>query len=456
MNALVLVAVLALGQMTEDKLLAGLDADFERLVKVDPQAERVREAAQLLAETNNNSRWTNYSAATKILRETRSKAGIPLLLAYLVRHAERSSSHIYIPAYVETLTVLTGKDIADPYQSGPDRKAPVTRAVEKLVSEWWEPEQDKISTDMNDWSAEQVQVLAARLVKRAAWNMRGSSTDPEEWKTRPTSYAVYHLLYYDLMHEGSSDRPDWSLTELHPKMLPAFLAAAGYRADPKEPPARDTSRPVYASVAMLAALRKNGELDELDDIAADPKQTAGTRLTCLMALYRAGEKLRTDGFLSIAAGDKNLERRLVAILALRYAAGDRHAGEFLVKQLDDENAEIRTATICALKGPLPPPAIPKLKKAIDTLDPPQAMLFIFDVLAEYKNREACEALAGFLAASLEDKRKAEHRSYAMSAFESATGQRWTGQGNDPAAIDRDRANQALGWWREEGRRTIEP
>jgi hypothetical protein len=456
MAALLLVSALALGQMPEDKLLARLDADFERLVKADPQAERVREAARLLAETNNNSRWTNYSAATKILRETRSKAGIPLLLAYLVRHAERSSSHIYIPAYVETLTVLTGKDIADPYQSGPDRKTPVLRAVEKLVNEWWEPAQEKITTDMSDWSAEQVQVLAARLVKRAAWNLRGSSTDPDEWKERPTSYAVYHLLYYDVMHEGSSERSEWSLTELHPKMLPTFLAAAGYRSNPKEPPSRDTSRPAYATVAMLAALRKNGELDELDDIAEDPKQTAGTRLTCVMALYRAGEKLRTPVLLSIAAKDRNLERRLVSILALRYAVGDRQAGELLVKTLEDENAEVRTAAICALKGPLPPPAIPKLKKAIDTLDPPQAMLFVFDVLGEYKSREACEALAGFLAAGLEDKRKAEHRSYALSAFETATGKRWTGQGTDPAAVERDRVNQAITWWREEGRRSIEP
>jgi hypothetical protein len=449
MNALLLAAALVLGQTAEARLLAGLDADFERLVKVDPQAERVREAARLLAETNDNSHWTNYSAATKILRETRSKAGIPLLLAYLVRHVERSSSHIYIPAYVETLTVLTGKDIADPYRSAADRKTPVVEAVAKLVSEWWGPQQEKISTDMNDWSAEQVQVLAARLVKRAAWNLSGSSTDPEEWKTRPTSYAVYHLLYYEVMHEGSSDRPDWSLTELHPKMLPTFLAAAGYRASPKEPPSRDTSRPAYASVALLAALRKNGELDELDDIAEDANQSAGTRLTCAMALHRADEKLRTHVFLSIAGSDKNLERRLVAILALRYAVDDRQAGELLVKQMDDENAEIRTAAICALKGPLPPPAIPKLKKAIDTLNPPQAMLFVFDVLAEYKSREACEALAGFLAASLEDKRKAEHLSYALSAFETATGQRWAGE-------DRERAKAAITWWRDEGRRSIEP
>lgn len=455
MGTLLLVSALALGQMSEEKLLAGLDADFERLVKDDSQAQRVREAARYLAETNNNSRWTNYSAATKILRETRSKAGIPLLLAYMVRHVERSSSHVYIPAYVQTLTILTGKDIADPYQSGADRKTPVLRAVEKLVSEWWDPQQDKITTDMNEWSAEQLQVLAARFVKRAAWNMTGSSRDPEEWKDRPTSYAIYHLLYYDLLEPGSSDAPDWSLAELHPKMLPTFLAAAGYHPQPKESPSRDASRPAYAVVGLLAALRKNGELDELDDIAEDAKQSAGTRLTCVMALFRADEKLRTPVLMSIAGTDKNLERRLVAILALRYCGDDRQVGELLVRLMDDDNAEIRTAAICALTGPLPPRAVPKLKRAIDALDPPQAMVFIFDVLGQYKNRDACEALAGFLAASLEDKRKAEHLSDALSALETATGQDWTGAGAQTDEFYRTKAKEAIAWWQAVGRKNIQ-
>lgn len=455
MATLLLVSALVLGQVEDLKLLAGLDADFERLVKDDPLAEDVREAARLLAATNNSDRWTNYSKATAILRRTRSKAGIPLLLAYMVRHSERSSSHIYIPAYAETLSALTGKDIASPYKSGPDRGAAVRQAVEKLVREWWQPERDKLTTDTTEWSEEKLQVAAARLIKRSAWQMSGSSTDPEEWRDRPTSYAVYHLLYYHLMESGSRDRQEWTLDELHPQMLPAFLAGAGYRPQPKEPPARDTSRPAYAAVDLLAALRRNGELDELEAIAQDVNQTAGTRLTCVLALYQAEQKLLTPVLLSIAEKDKNLERRLVAILALRYAGDDRPAGRSLIALMEDRNPEIRTAAICALRGPLPPQAVPKLKRAIDALDPPQAMLFIFDVLGEYKSREACEALAGFLAAGLEDKRKAEHLYRALSGLERATGQRWNEAGAQTADFYRERARQAVEWWKSEGRLTIE-
>jgi hypothetical protein len=372
----------------------------------------------------------------------------------MIRHAERGSSHISLPEYAQTLTILTGKEIPNPYQYVKDRKTPVVKAVEKLVAEWWEPQQDQISTNMADWTPEQLDVLGSRILKRAAGSLRGSSTDPDEWKERPTSYAIYHLLYYHVMHEGS-DRPDWKLDELHPKMLPAMLAPAGYRPDPKEKPARDTSRPAYASVELLAALRKNGELDQLDEIADDDKQTAGTRLTCVMALFRADEKLKTSVLMDVAANDRNLERRLVAILALRYAEGSREAGALLVKLLDEPNAEVRTAAICALKGPQPPQAVPKLKQAIDALDPPQALSFAFDVLGEYKSREACEALAGFLAAGLEDRRKTPHLYNALSGLENATGKRWGEAGPQTEAFYKEKAKAAIEWWKAEGRRTIE-
>jgi len=229
-----------------------------------------------------------------------------------------------------------------------------------------------------------------------------------------------------------------------------LLAGAGYRPQPKAKPQRDTSRPVYAAVGLLAALRENGELEELDDIAQDVRQTAGTRLTCVMALFRAGEKLPTSVLLELLADEKNLERRLVAIHALRFSGDDRQAGATLVKLLDDENAEIRTAAICALRGPLPLQAVPRLKQIIDTLDPPQAMTFAFGVLGEYKNREANAALASFLAAGLEDSRKGVYLSAALSGLETGTGQRWRQAGAQSKEFYRAKAQEAVDWWKSEG------
>jgi hypothetical protein len=452
MHVALLLFIIALGQDAEDKLLTKLDASVQKLLEREPQAQEVRKAAELLRTTNTSDRWTNYADAVRILRQTRSKAGIPLLLAYMVRHSDRGSD-ISVAEYAQTLTILTGKEIPNPYQYVADRKTPVRKAVEKLVADWWEPEQDKIDTDLSKWSAGQLQVLASCLLAREGRQSRGSSTNPESWRDGPTAYAIYHLLYYNTLHAGS-DRQEWGAEELHPKMLPTLLAGAGYRASPDAPPQRDISRPAYAAVPLLAALRKNGELEDLDELAEDPKQAAGVRLTCVMALYRAGEKLRTKPLLAIAAGDKHLERRLVAILTLREAGSDREAGRALVKLLDEENSEVRTAAICALRGPLPPDAVPKLKTAIDSLDPPQAMLFIFDVLGEYKSREANEALAGFLGAALEDRQKAKHLSYALRALESATGKRWSdaGQSEDQS---RAKARLAVEWWKTEGRQKSE-
>jgi hypothetical protein len=453
MHAALLLCVVALGQSPEDKLLSKLDASVQKLLEKEPQAQEVRKAAELLRTTNSSDRWTNYAGAVKILRQTRPKAGIPLLLAYMVRHSDSGSSHISVAEYAQTLTILTGKDIPNPYQYIADRKTPVRVAVEKLVADWWEPEQDKIDTDIGKWSDEQLQVLASCLLAREARSSRGGSSDPESGRDGPTSYGIYHLLYYNTLHAGS-DRSDWFAEELHPKMLPTFLAGAGYRASPDAPPQRDTSRPAYAAVPLLAALRKNGEAEDLDELAEDSKQAAGVRLTCVMALYRAGEKLKTKPLLAIAAGDKHLERRLVAILTLREAGQDREVGRALVKLLDEGNFEVRTAAICALRGALPPDAVPKLKEAIDSLDPPQAMLFIFDVLGEYKTREANEALAGFLGAALEDRQKAKHLSYALRALESATGQRWSDAGRTEEQL-RAKARLAVEWWKTQGRQKSE-
>src|SRR5262245_48278101 len=106
MPAAMLIAALVLSQPAEDALLTKLDASVAKWLRDDPHASEVREAVHLLAETNSSSRWTNYSSATKILRETRSKAGIPLLLAYMVRHTDVGNGHIMLPAYAETLTIL--------------------------------------------------------------------------------------------------------------------------------------------------------------------------------------------------------------------------------------------------------------------------------------------------------------------------------------------------------------
>ena len=73
----------------EDALLYRLEADYLALLKKAANPQALLEAEELLATTNDNSRWTNYSAASRLLRKHREPAAIPLLLTYIVLHAER-------------------------------------------------------------------------------------------------------------------------------------------------------------------------------------------------------------------------------------------------------------------------------------------------------------------------------------------------------------------------------
>jgi hypothetical protein len=66
----------------------------------------------------------------------------------MVRHTGRGTSHVTLPEYAETLTILTGKDIPSPIEPGPTGRRPWSRrtARRRVV----EPQQDKISTNMAD------------------------------------------------------------------------------------------------------------------------------------------------------------------------------------------------------------------------------------------------------------------------------------------------------------------
>ncbi len=137
-----------------DKLLYGLEKDFVELLKTagDPQA--LLEAEQLLEATNDNSRWTNYSAATRILRAHREKAAIPLLLRYIVLHAERSSCHVMIPEYAKTISVISGCQLDSPYEAGPNQIERMRVKVGQLVETWWSKEKDNIETSVDKLSSD--------------------------------------------------------------------------------------------------------------------------------------------------------------------------------------------------------------------------------------------------------------------------------------------------------------
>jgi len=446
MKVVLLAAVLCAAAAEEDPLLKQLQAEFDTLLRDDPAARELRQAESLLQQTNQSSHWTNYSKATALLRKARSKAAVPLLLKYMVEHSEFSTAHVVIPEYVDTISVLTGKKIDPPSRSGPDHRKMVRQQVEKLFHQWWLPNKAAIATDQGKMSPERLKVVVDQLVKKTRWERDYSGSGGGEG----TAYRAYHILFYRVMNRSRSAESRWQPDGLHRDMAPALLARAGYRPDGAGTrDSRKVDRAPYAVVELLAELRKNQEAPQLDRIAADPKQSSAARLTCILAIYAAGEELDTPSLISILDTETRLELRLVTILALMHSRDTKQVVPRLVKLLDDRNAEIRTAAVCALRGPKPPEAVPKLKQMIDELSPNPAMVFIFDVIGEIGTREAKQALADFMVQAFEDTRKSKYLSDALDGFETATDQRWRSAGPHDDAYYREKAREALAWWKSQ-------
>lgn len=434
-----LIAVLLLGA-EGDKLVAELDRDFQTLVADEPQAQQIRDAAALLEKHD--------SRGLAELRKIRPKAAVPLLLKLM--HTQATSvSGSEIDAYAATLRLLTGEPIDSPFPDrvSTDKRLEGTQAnVKRLVEEWWQPNRDKITTNLDRLSKQQMQLVVNELVKKAAWSKASPGYDSYHDSKPITAYRMYHVMYYDVLTPSSADTPGWENQELHGAMVPYLLAIAGYEATPADPPRQDTFRIAYPVVHMLAALRSNSQAEDLEKYAEDKRQNSAVRMTVVLALHNASESLRTDIVLELLDKEKNLERRLAQILTLRYAERSREVNQKLVALLDDRNQEIRIAAACALRELRPPEALPKLKRMIDELNPKQGMSSVLDVIGHYESREAQAILAAFLSAAMEDAEKEKHLYNALSAFETATGQRWGSAGAHPGEFYRAKAKEALAWW----------
>src|SRR5262249_43491143 len=163
----------------------------------------------------------------------------------------------------------------------------------------------------------------------------------------------------------------------------------------------------------------------LDRIAADKGQNSATRLTCLLALYHAGNSLRTDSVLPILAIEKKLERRIVAIRLLGYCRDVKKARTQLVELLDDPNVYVRSAALYALEDAGPDAsALPKLKALLDDADPREDVRSILGLIGKIGNTKARDALAGVLTECLEAQAESRRLDAAISAFEEATSRRW--------------------------------
>lgn len=451
MSVLGVLGAVALSMATvhDAGLIERLDADYRRLLDGDPAQARLRQAEQLLEQTDQSGRWTNYLAATRIFRQVRSKAAVPLMLKYMIPDSEFGSTGS-VDTYAETIFLLTGHDIGDPFSgaSTTDRPKAVRQSVERLYVTWWQPNQASLTTDFAKWPRASLERYVDRLLSKVG---HGEPSSPD---ATIDAYHLYHVIKYRLDRLNRPGERGWFDEELHPAMLPIMLDRAGYI----DASASNTSQSnrtssvaphvAFNTIGFLAKFREDGVAGHLDEIATDERQGSSVRLACVLALHVAGEDLLPEVLLSILKTDHRLEPRLTSIVSLMLCKDAQRVGPTLIELLDDPNVQVRASAICALYGSLPPEALPKLATMMMDKRLGRYRSFLLDLIAEYKNEEAIRILAEHLKKALADPSLEDDIYDTFGALETASGMRWGSAGAHDSKYYREKSEQALAWYRQ--------
>ena len=387
----------------KDKLLHRLEKDYVKLLKQSRDPKALLEAEYLLETTNDNTHWTNYSKATQILRRTRDKAAIPLLLWYIVEHSKRSSCHVMIPEYARTISLISGHQVDSPYVAGPNLENRMRSKVDVFVKQWWSKEMGRLETAIEELTDAQLRVIVSNLLKdvRRNGDFNGSGGKPN------SAYFAYHNVYYRIINSSSSDR--YELPELHPVMITLVLEPSGYGQAVKG----TAKRFPYEVIPILSKLAENGHRKKIEAIADDREQNSSVRMVCVYSLFRAGEVLRTEHLIEMLKEETNLENRLINLLSLRW--GGEKAVPVLLSYMEDPNIEIATAAACALMDAQPDEALPKFRKLLDR-NHYHAPILLLSSLSSYKTATSRAILADLLEKSLDGTSNKQHLGRILSAF----------------------------------------
>ena len=338
-------------------LLDQLDRDFQTLVNRSPHRDKLLKAEAHLDAVNDNSHWTEYARATSIIRQVPDAASIPLLMRYLVLHAERSSRHVYLPEYRKTLEQITRRQFAIHYQAGPNVPEFMTRQVAELNQQWWQKQKATLSLRHDNMTADQLAMIAKSIRQRvkSSGDFSGSGGD------RDTAYGSYHNVYYRLLKKVEGD----SLNGLPVggKMIPLFLGIDSD--DDEQANTREAVHSVfpYELVWILAEYAKQGHRKQIQSIATSTQHDTATRLICHLALFRSGSRYPTEAIIELLDQERDLERRLIALASLRWS--NQAGQDKLAKTLDDQNQEIVAIAACALKSPVTTETLQTLQQKLE-------------------------------------------------------------------------------------------
>lgn len=419
----------------KDELLHLLEKEYLELLKKSPNATQLLKAEALLHQTNNNTHWTNYSAATKILKANRDKAAIPLLLRYIVIHSKRSARHVMIPEYRKTITYLTGEPMKELYRSGPNTEERMREKVLDLVNNWWLKKKDELVVSPKKMSTDQLRVVVDRLVQRVTRDGDFSGSGGR----KDTAYRAYHVMNYRIVERSTRT----SIAPLLPEMVELLLEPNGFGG--KEDEAIAESGFPYAKIWILSELAKSTSAHLIAKIASDTEENSTVRMLCSLALFRAGREFPAENMLSMLKTETHLQKRLILLLSLQWA-DEKEALPVLLEAMKDPNIEIATAAACALPSSNPPEAIPQLKKLIQRRNNVSPILLL-NRLAKYESSQVRAILHKMLSDAVDGKSGLDV-SRVMSAFlDSCNYSGWDFRKN--GVSDKEQARMAMARYEEQ-------
>jgi|JI9StandDraft_1071089.scaffolds.fasta_scaffold10199_5 hypothetical protein len=369
---------------------------YTQLLQSSKHRAQVEQAAQLLAETNDNTHWTNYSVAAKLLQEHRDKAAIPLLLQYIVIHTERSSRHVMIPEYAKTIEFLTGREC----NLGRAQAAYPVERLAPLVLQWWMDNEATLSVEPETMDDKELAAYVKTLLSEARSQGEFTRTRAE----RETCYVTSQTVNYGLLKKSESTQR--LSGDVATKLLPLVLSASD-----------DQPLFPYEAVWLLSDLAKMGQEVEIRKLALDPNQDRAIRLACLLGLYRAGASYPTETILHLYQNEVDFERRLILLVSMRW--GGKEVLPILLSAMDDTNFEIAGAAACATVGFKSSDALVKFEKML--MVERENPFLLYNALAEYKTHEARLVLKRLLVAALDGGPNRQNVSRLLDSFETAWG-----------------------------------
>lgn len=404
-----------LGERKHPEFVERLQKDYDQLIAKEPAEIRqaLVEAERLLrVDAQDSSTWTAYSDAMRILRRTRSKATIPMLL---ILYADDDLRHTnYSSEIVRTLEILTGHRV-------PGKNA------KEISEKWWFVKRDELQVNLENMDASQRKVVLDHL-----FYFVGSSESYLEGTSDPKSmvYQLYHLIEYGV------DLHYWSVEDVDDALIPDVLAAC------EQPGKR------FHAMVVLSELYKAERFKSLPALASDKKEKPSQRIVACIALWLAKQSVAEDELISLVVKAPSQDLKVAAIITLGNSQTPASI-ETVVGYLKDKDTNIRQAAVWATRRQQSSEAIAVigqlLKKNCRSSEP--GIEWMISTVSDVQTAQGNKILAELIELTLKESPDDDVLEDLVTAFEYTAEQSFFEDRSESGKEQNIKAaKRALQWW----------